>query len=280
MSVNPPLLMDIVLKEKQMVYLWVVILIVGILCFGTFVTWRVVRKEMELVKLKSDFTYSVSHEFKSPLAVIKQFSELLQDDRIFPEERRNKYFQIIGEECNRLSDMIDSVLEFAKIEEGRKVYETEQMDVKEVIEEILFYCRKKYLDQGIIIKSDIPDGIPHIETDRTAFISSLLNLIDNAVKYSNGAAVVDVIVLYDSRHLWISVKDYGLGIDKNEITKIFEKYYRSNHSHIKQIRGTGLGLYLVQDYVEAFGGEITVDSVPGNGSTFTIKLPLNHINQL
>jgi len=267
-----PQLLEALFASRRSIYFYIFLLIAGILIFGLALTLHSVNRELELAKLKSDFVSTVSHEFKNPLTAIRQYAEMLQAGRVPSEARRRQYYDVLVEQSERLSILIDNVLDFAKMEEGRKMFAFERMDISGLLREIV--ARLQQSHEGFQIHAQIPEPLPEVKVDRLALSQALINLLDNAIKYSGDANHIEVCAFAENQHLVITVQDYGIGIVKKETDKIFERFYRGSDQHNHTVKGTGLGLTLVKQIVEVHRGSVYVDSEPGKGSTFTIRLPL------
>jgi len=268
-----PQLLEALFASRRSIYFYIFLLIAGILGFGLALTLRSVNRELELAKLKSDFVSTVSHEFKSPLTAIRQYAEMLQAGRVPSESRRRQYYDVLVEQSERLSILIDNVLDFARMEEGRKMFAFEPMDISGLLREIV--ARLQHSHEGFQIHAQIPEPLPAVNVDRLAISQVLTNLLDNAIKYSGDANRIEVRAFAENQHLVIAVQDYGIGIAKKETDKIFERFYRGSDQHTHTVKGTGLGLTLVKQIVEAHRGTVEVESEPGQGSTFSIRLPLS-----
>ena len=250
------------------------LLIAGILIFGLFLTIRTVSRELELARMKSDFVSTISHEFKSPLTSIRQLAEMLHSGRVPSEERRQKYYDVLLEQSERLSLLIDNVLNFAKMEEGRKEFIFEQTDMKSLLENLVSSIQERVRHAGFDIHLEIENPLPTIMADRDAIMQAVNNLIDNAIKYSRKVKNVEVRAFKEDNSLAIIIKDFGIGIKKEDRDKIFDRFYRGGDELTRTVKGSGLGLTLVKQIVEAHKGSVQVESEPGQGSTFSIKLPL------
>ena len=263
-----------ILTSRHGLYLYMFILLIGILVFGLVLTIRIVNQELELARMKSDFVSTVSHEFKSPLTSIKQLSEMLQDGRIPSEERRQRYYNVLVEQANRLSLLIDNILDFARMEEGRKTFDFRPVDIGTLLAEIISTFQHRISHEGFIIQARIDESLPIILADQTAITQAISNILDNAVKYSGESREIDFRAFAENYELVVAVKDFGIGIDQEEIEQIFERFYRSGDELTRAVKGSGLGLTLVKQIVEAHRGTIQVESEPGSGSIFFIRLPI------
>lgn len=274
-----PRLFDTFLTSRRGIYFYMFLLIAGILVFGLVLTVRTVSHELELARMKSDFVSTISHEFKSPLTSIRQLAEMLHSGRVPSEERRQKYYDVLLEQSERLSLLTENVLNFAKMEEGRKEFVFEKTDVKSLLEDLVSSVQERVQHAGFDIRLVVENSLPQIMADSDSLVQALNNMIDNAIKYSGKAKKVDVRAFKEDQTLVIAVQDFGIGIEKEEREKIFDRFYRGGDELTRTVKGSGLGLTLVKQIVEAHKGSIQVESEPGQGSTFSIKLPLGERNK-
>ncbi|MCK4431824.1 MAG: hypothetical protein KAW19_11060 [Candidatus Aminicenantes bacterium] len=272
-----PRLFETFLTSRRGVYFYMFLLIAGILIFGLILTVRIVTHELELAKMKSDFVSTISHEFKSPLTSIRQLAEMLQTGRVPSEERRQKYYDTLLEQSERLSLLTDNVLNFAKMEEGRKEFEFEKADIGALLKEVVSAVQDRVSHEDFEIKLKIENSLPSIMADSAAISQSITNLIDNAIKFSGKAKKIVVKSFTEDLYLVISVQDFGIGIKKEELGKVFDRFYRGGDELTRTVKGSGLGLTLVKQIVEAHHGKVHVESEPGQGSTFSMKLPFRII---
>jgi len=248
--------------------------LVAVIVAGSVATWRLMRRETEMARLKSDFVANVSHDLKTPLSVIRMFGETLEMGRVTDEGRRQEYYRVITREGERLTRLIDNVLDFSRIEGGRQTYRMTPTSVEPLVRGTLETFAYPLAQQGFKVEVSVAPDLPEVAMDADAVGQALANLIDNAIKYSadDRALTVDARVV-DGR-LVIAVTDRGLGIAPEEQAKIFEKFYRVGRSDTQGRRGSGVGLALVRHIAEAHGGDVTVESAPGEGSRFSLRLPL------
>jgi len=251
------------------------LLIASILVFGLILTIRAVTHELELAKLKSDFVSTVSHEFRSPLTSIRQLAEMLQAGRVPSDERRQRYYDVLVEQSGRLSSLVTNILDIARIEEGRKEFEFETFNVGELVEEVVSTAEHQWRHEGFVIHADVERPLPSIEADRASIAQAVSNLIDNAVKYSGDSREVHVRAFAADGQLTISVQDFGIGIKEEDLDRVFERFYRGGDELTRSVKGSGLGLTLVVQIVEAHNGTVHVESEVGQGSTFSITLPVS-----
>ncbi len=253
-------------------------LILGGLSFllagGIFLTYRNVSKEMALARLKSDFVSNVSHELRTPLSLIRLYAETLELGRLTSPEKHQEYYCIIRKESERLTALINNILDFSRIEAGRKEYDFRETDMRELVCNTLESYRYQIEQHGFTLEEKIGE-VPPLRVDREAVARSLVNLVNNALKYSQDRKYIGVKLYRENGSVKLEVIDHGIGIPVNEQHKIFEKFYRVGDPLVHNTKGSGLGLSLVQHIAHAHGGDVAVDSSPGAGSKFTITLPLH-----
>ncbi len=254
------------------------LLILGVLSVlmigGLVLTYRSVSKEMALARLKSDFVSNVSHELRTPLALIRLYAETLELGRITTQEKKDEYYRIIRKESERLTALINNILDFSRIEAGHKEYDFRETNVAELVRNTLDAYRYQIEQQGFEFEQNIDANIPTVYLDREAIARALVNLVNNALKYSADDKFLCVKLYRANGVLKLEVADRGIGITRREQAKIFEKFYRTGDPLVHNTRGSGLGLSLVQHITQAHGGEVEVESTPGKGSKFTLSLPL------
>jgi signal transduction histidine kinase len=248
--------------------------LLAVIVVGLVVTWRLMRREAEMAQLKSDFVANVSHDLKTPLSVIRMFGETLEMGRVTEPGQRQEYYRVIARESERLSRLIENVLDFARIEGGRRTYAIVPTPVEPLIRDMLDAFEHPLTSEGFKVEVLTPPDLPEVPLDGEAIAQALANLVDNAIKYSGEHKVLTVRARVVSDELALSVADAGVGIPREEQAKIFEKFYRAGRSERQGRRGSGVGLTLVRHIVEAHGGRVTVESAPGTGSCFTLWLPL------
>jgi signal transduction histidine kinase len=242
---------------------------------GVFLTHRNISREMKLARLKSDFVANVSHELRTPLALIRLYAETLELGRLTAQEKYQEYFRIIREESERLTALINNILDFSRIEAGRKEYEFKETNLAELVRTTLDSYRFQIEQNGFAFEEKISGDIPPLNVDREAIARSLLNLVNNALKYSKDHKYIGVSLYRSNGSVKLEVQDRGIGIAAAEQDKIFEKFYRCGDALVHNTKGSGLGLSLVRHIAQAHGGQVSVESVPDQGSKFTIALPID-----
>ncbi len=249
-------------------------LLIVVIVAGVLVTHRLVRRETEIARLKSDFVANVSHDLKTPLSVIRMFGETLEMGRVSDDARRQEYYRVITRESERLSRLIDNVLDFSRIEGGRQTYDLAPTALEPVIRETLEAFGYPLAQHGFKVDVEVAPDLPEVVIDAEAVGQALANLVDNAIKYSGDEKAIRVEARRAGHEVAITVADAGIGIPDADQARIFEKFYRVGRSDTQGRRGSGVGLALVRHVADAHRGRVTVESEPGRGSRFTLWLPL------
>jgi len=240
---------------------------------GVLLVLRSVRAEIGLARLRSEFVSSVSHELKTPLTSIMMFAEMLKEGRLRSGEKVREYSQIIAAESQRLFRMITNVLDFARMEEGRKEFMKQRIDMRDVVNRSLAALSYHISSSGFRVETKMPDSPAHVLADPDAMEQVTVNLISNAIKYSDKEKWVGVRLEKRDSFVILEVEDRGIGIPEGEKERIFERFYRTGISRASKRPGTGIGLNLVKTIVEAHEGRIEVESRLGAGSVFRVILP-------
>jgi len=243
------------------------------LAVGTAYTGRALYREARLSRLKTDFVSLVSHELRTPLTSIRMFIDTLALGRVQDEGEVKQILGMLSRETERLSSMIERVLDWARIESGRKTYHRDQWEVRELLEASLEALRVQRLMEPSKVEVQIQDGLPRLEVDRDAVAGALLNLLQNAYKYSGEDPRIALRAVREPRGVAIEVEDHGVGIAPRDRKRIFERFYRVDNLLTRKTSGSGLGLAIARRIVEAHGGSISLRSELGKGSTFIIHLP-------
>jgi signal transduction histidine kinase len=243
---------------------------------GMLFAYRSVARELALAKLKSDFVSNVSHELRTPLSLIRLYAETLELGRISSPGKHQEYYEIIRKESERLTSLINNILDFSRIEAGKKEYSFRETDMADLVRSTLDSYRFEIEQNGFQFEQKIDNNLPPLRVDREAIARSLLNLVNNAVKYSATEKYLGVHLYRRDDGVNIEVVDHGIGIPLKEQLKIFEKFYRVGDPLVHNTKGSGLGLSLVRHIVQAHGGVVAVESAPGRGSKFIITLPVQN----
>ena len=266
---------DAIASENFEKSLTLSLFVLSLLIFGIILTLRATAREMRLAEAKSTFVSNVSHELKTPLALIRLFAETLELGRVRSSDKAGEYYRIISNESRRLTQLINNILDFSRIEAGRKEYQFETTNVADVVREVIETYQYPLENAGFEIATDIEADLPAVRIDRDAMSQAVLNLVNNAVKYSDEVKHIDIRVRSRGSSVAVEVADKGIGIPGAEQEKIFEKFYRISTGLVHDRKGSGLGLALVRHIVKAHSGEIVVDSTPGKGSRFTVLIPMS-----
>ncbi|MCX6538764.1 MAG: sensor histidine kinase [Acidobacteria bacterium] len=255
------------------VYLGTLALMLLSVALAGYFAIRTVRQELEVARLKSEFVSAVSHEFRSPLSAISHLAELLDMGRVKDEDRKREYYRLIVGESGRLRRLVENLLNFARIEEGRQQFHLEPMEVERWLRRTVDEFQASPAAAGKEIVVVVAPDLPRLRVDAESMTTVVGNLLDNAVKYSPASARVWVEASLVTGAVEIRVRDEGVGIAEEDQAHIFERFYRARDAGSGPVPGTGLGLALVQRIVAAHGGTVAVKSRVGEGSTFTVRLP-------
>jgi signal transduction histidine kinase len=234
-----------------------------------------VSRELEVARVQSDFVAAVSHEFRTPLATMRQVSELLADGRVATDEHRRNYYEALRAESERLSRLVEDLLDFGRMDAGAREYRFQSVEPGALVRAVAGEFATTVRAEGYRIEIAAAPSLPDVRGDREALGRALWNLLDNAVKYSLDSRTVWVEAAREGHRVAIRVRDAGVGISDEDQRRIFRKFVRTSGAKAAGIRGTGLGLAMVQHIVSAHGGEVHVASQPGAGSAFAILLPVS-----
>ncbi len=249
------------------------ILILALTLFGGYLLVRDVDRELRMGELRSYFVANVSHELKTPLTVIRIYAEMLMRRQFHEPAVIREYQQTIIDESDRLTQLVDNMLDFSKIEQDKRVYSMTPVALADVVRSAAQALRYPITQKGFELNIAI-DAVPLISGDPSALEQAVQNLLTNAIKYSGKSRRIHLLLKAAAGEAAIEVQDWGIGISTDQQQRIFEKYYRVQCAETATVTGTGLGLTLVAHTVHAQGGKVAVRSAPGEGSTVTIHLPL------
>jgi signal transduction histidine kinase len=240
---------------------------------GGYVVWRAVQKELAVARLQADFVSAVSHEFRTPLTSMAHLNERLQRDRSIPDDRKRQYYDVLARDTDRLRRFVESLLDFGRMEAGAAPARLQTADLGTVVTEVVNDFRSDAAAgrHEVVVQTNGP--LP-VNLDRDTFGRALWNLLDNAAKYSHEEAPIMIDVARDGSRAAVRVRDRGRGVPVSEQRQIFQKFVRGTDASTAGVRGTGVGLAMVDHIVHAHGGEVRLESVIGQGSTFTVVLPL------
>ncbi len=262
-----------IVKERTTTNLIFLVGLDIVLIIALVLVFRNIKKEVQLAQNKSDFVSNVSHEIRTPLALISMFAETLEMGRAKTEEKKQEYYSIITKETQRLSAIVNKILNFSQAEAGKKKLNIESIELTKEIQAILktydFHLKNKGFEYHFEPREPLL-----VRADKEAITEMIINLIDNAIKYSSTQKKIEITVGHDVNFGWVTVKDLGLGIAKDDQKHVFDKFYRVSSGNLAKNQGTGLGLSIVKELIEQQHGKISVNSELGKGSTFTLYFPL------
>jgi signal transduction histidine kinase len=259
---------------QRLFYFLALAVVLSVTLFGAYLLWRDVRREVLLAEMRSQFVSSVSHELKTPLTAIRMFAETLRLGRSGSPAAQTEYLDTIVNESERLTRLLNNVLDFSRIEQGKRTYHAAPASLAEIVRTAARAMEYPLKQQGFELDVRIDESLPQVRVDRDAIEQAVLNLLSNAMKYSGEARRIDLKAGREGNRAVIRVVDRGVGIDPKDQGRLFERFYRVPTPENRSLPGTGLGLSLVAHIVKAHGGSVSVESDPGKGSTFSIRLPL------
>ncbi|MCH7876272.1 MAG: HAMP domain-containing histidine kinase [Gemmatimonadetes bacterium] len=268
------------LAERRRVMLLGMSVVALLVLVSLYAVTRGVTRELEAARLKSDFVAAVSHEFRTPLTSMRQLTELLIAGRVASAERRALYYNVINRESERLHRLVEGLLDFGRMEAGALEFHLEDIEVGALVRELVDEFQQEVGERGyeIVLNGGGEGGggadTYTVRADDEALKRALWNLLDNAVKYSPDCKTVWIDETPENGCIAIRVRDRGVGIARADQKAVFQKFFRGRGRQIDGVKGTGIGLAMVRHIVEAHGGEVQVESEPGAGSTFTVRLPL------
>ena len=266
-------------SEVGRVRLWFysvgLLLVFGVTLFGAYLLWLDVRREVQLAETRSRFVAAVSHELKTPLTAIRMFAETLRESGSMDPDTQAEYLGTIVNESERLTRLLNNVLDFSKIEGGKKTYHREPQSLEEIVRFTARAMRYPLEQKRFRLNLEIEPDPPTARVDRDGIEQALLNLLANGMKYSGESREIDLRLRSEDGEAVIEVSDRGVGIEPTEVERIFDRFYRVRSPENERIPGAGLGLTLVQHIAHAHGGRVAVRSEPGQGSTFSLFIPLD-----
>lgn len=278
-DINPPLECRVETEDpgktflRQMSGIIISITLIAIiLCLSYIYLLRTVFRQKSLEKMREDFTHNITHELKTPIATASAATEALLD---YPagdsQEKRDKYLNIVNDKLKELSSMVERILEMTASEDRELPSGTEECSLQEILHSLCMELRLKY--PQAIVSENVPSGQATVPAGRFHLSNAIANILDNAAKYVSGTPRIEVSLETDGPKAYVTVKDNGIGIPKNEREKIFGKYYRITEGDVRNTRGFGIGLYYSRSVISGLGGSITVSAPEEGGSVFKIALP-------
>jgi two-component system phosphate regulon sensor histidine kinase PhoR len=266
--------LDEVVGSRFQRNLLLILLVDLVLIAAALFVYRAFRRELELTRMKSDFVATVSHELRTPLSLIRMYAETLEMGRLKAPQKRKEYLATIVRETERLSHLINNILNFARIDAGRKVYHFGDVQVNDVVNSVVDTYEAHLREQGFQVVVELFEGLPPVSADAEALKEGIVNLLDNAVKYSVDRKYLRISTGSEGGRVFVDVEDRGVGIAPRHREKIFEMFYRVSEGDVQTTKGSGLGLALVRHIMDAHHGSVTVTSTPGAGSTFRLSFPV------
>jgi two-component system phosphate regulon sensor histidine kinase PhoR len=264
--------LDDLVRDRVITSLVLLLLLIVVLVFGMIFLYRNIRREMNLSQAKSEFVSNVSHEIRTPLSLISMYAETLEMNRV-PEERKREYYSIIAKETTRLSRIVTRILNFSKMDANKKKYEFKPIQINDVCEQIMESYFLHLQDQGFSHIFSKEENLPPVMGDWDAISEAIINLLDNAMKYSLEKKHVQIRTFTEHQHIVVEIRDQGMGIARTHHHAIFDQFFRAPSGDVHTTKGSGLGLTLVKKTMEAHHGKVTVQSSPGQGSTFRLIFP-------
>jgi signal transduction histidine kinase len=256
------------------IFFWTILALLIIVFFGSGLIIRTIVQEVNLLNLKSEFIASVSHEFKTPLTAMGAILERLLSNEIQDSKKVQEYYRTLNHDSERLKRLVKNVLDFTKIEDGKKEYRLEAIDIGRLVRQEVEIFQKENELAGFRVETRIDENLPPVQADEEALRQALHNILDNAAKFSRREKTIDVAVSIRPDSVEIGVEDSGIGIPENEQKKVFEKFYRGKQASSVSPTGTGLGLTLVKHIMDAHSGNVVIRSQPGKGTRVDLILPL------
>lgn len=267
--------LETISSQSLIIYYILLGAVIILIAFGIVFILRDISREERISVMKSEFIANVSHEIKTPIATIRTLAENLNEGWVTGKEKQEEYFHLIEREAERLTHLVENILDFSRIERAKKTYRMETTSIGETTKKAIERFRLLVDGHGVIINENIESDLPSFMIDSEAYEQVLMNLLDNAVKYSRDDKLIEVSARHQNDSIVIEVTDRGIGISKKDCEKIFEKFFRSYMPDERKIPGSGIGLTLVKEIIVAHGGTIEVESEIGKGSTFRLSFPLS-----
>lgn len=266
-------LFDAAADQRIASYLWTGVLVIGGMSLLALLIGRAFRRQVRLTRLKNDLVATVSHELKTPLSSIRLLVDTLLDTESPDPQTAREYLQLVAKENMRLSRLIDNFLTFSRMERNKHAFEFVPQDVARLVESAVESTGERFQTPGCRLDVNVAPDLPPISADADTMVAVLLNLLDNAYKYTDDDKRIELSVVAEGGNVCFAVKDNGLGLSRSAARKVFKRFYQVDQHLSRSQSGCGLGLSIVQFAVDAHGGTVRVDSKPGGGSTFTVTIP-------
>ena len=265
----------LIFYETQLNVLFGILVVTLVACLltGTVLLFVFLRKEANLSRLQTDFVSKVSHELRTPLTSIGMFVETLQSKRVTNPEEVDACLDVLQRETSRLTERIERLLDWGRMEAGKQVYSRRPDAVEPIVSEAIRTFDVASLGRKVEVAVDVAPNLPLVFVDRSALVDALVNLLSNGYKYTGENKQLELSVRKDGERVRFTVSDNGIGIPRREHRRIFEKFYRVDEWLSREVEGSGLGLAIVRHVAKAHDGWIELESEPGKGSKFTILIP-------
>ncbi len=259
--------------KQKVIYVWTGILAIAVMFAAGLLATRVVGKQIRINKLKNDFIATVSHELKTPLASMRVLVDTLLEGNYRDQQQVTEYLQLVSKENERLTGLIDNFLTFSRMERNKQAFAMFNTSPVSIARDAAEAVKTKFSQGQCKFEVDIREDLPDVSADRDAMVTVLVNLLDNAYKYSYDNKQIELRVFPDNGLIYFCVSDNGRGMSRRSARNVFNRFYQADRSLSRHAEGCGLGLSIAKFIVDAHKGTISIDSKPGEGSTFIVKLP-------
>jgi signal transduction histidine kinase len=272
-AVNDQRLFDAAAKQRIAFYVWVGVLVLATVIVLAAFALRLVRRQLALTQIRNDLVANVTHELKTPLSSMRLLVDTLLNSQPLHEQTAREYLQLIAQENLRLSRLIDNFLTFSRMERNKYAFGFKEVRAADIVAGAITAVRERFNAPGCQFKTEVAPDLPSVLADPDAMITALVNLLDNAYKYSGEQKQITLSASAANGNVAFAVKDNGIGLSQRDTRRIFKRFFQVDQRLSRSSAGCGLGLSIVKFIVTAHQGSVRVESQPGRGSTFTISLP-------
>jgi signal transduction histidine kinase len=273
LALNDQRLFDTAAEQRIASYVWIGVLVVAMVIVLAALALRLVRRQMALTQLRNDLVANVTHELKTPLASMRLLVDTLLNSQPLHEQTAREYLQLIAQENLRLSRLIDNFLSFSRMERNKYAFGFKEVPATDIVEGVITAVRERFNVPGCQFETHIAPDLPSVVVDADALVTAVVNLLDNAYKYSGEEKHITLSATAENGSVFFAVKDNGIGLSPRDTKRIFKRFFQVDQRLSRSGGGCGLGLSIVKFIVTAHQGNVRVESQPGRGSTFTITLP-------
>jgi signal transduction histidine kinase len=273
LALNDQRLFDTAAEQRIASYVWIGVLVVAMVIVLAALALRLVRRQMALTQLRNDLVANVTHELKTPLASMRLLVDTLLNSQPLHEQTAREYLQLIAQENLRLSRLIDNFLSFSRMERNKYAFGFKEVAATDIVEGAITAVRERFNVPGCQFETHIAPDLPSVVVDADALVTAVVNLLDNAYKYSGEEKHITLSATAENGSVFFAVKDNGIGLSPRDTKRIFKRFFQVDQRLSRSGGGCGLGLSIVKFIVTAHQGNVRVESQPGRGSTFTITLP-------